>query len=157
MSSGLFGVDFFITWVYSDPEFSRRIRNWDTLRWIDANRREAWICVGDFADITHHKEKMGGRRKAQCKIDGFNDLISDLQVEDIGIKGQLYTWSNNRGGSDRVKERLDRVLGNRKWCSKFYKCQRINELTIGSDHSLIVLVLHHTNQKGMRQFQFEEI
>lgn len=45
VSSGLFGANIFITWVYGDPDFSRRIRNWDTLRWNDSNRRESWICA----------------------------------------------------------------------------------------------------------------
>lgn len=146
----LFGVNFLATWVYGDPDFSRRRQNWDTLKGLGASRREVWICMGDFNDITHHREKIGGRRNDQCKIDDFNDLIADLQVEDLGFKGQLHTWSNNRRGSKRVMERLDRVLGNRNWCSSFPKAQYINEWVIGSVHSPIVLELEYTDQRGRK-------
>lgn len=52
-------MDFYITWVYGDPDFSRRVRNWETLRDVGINRSEPWICVGDFDDIVHHKENWG--------------------------------------------------------------------------------------------------
>lgn len=51
----------------------------------------------------------------------FNAMIDDIQMEDIGYKGQMHTWSNNRRGVERILERLDRVLGNRLWCSNYLK------------------------------------
>lgn len=113
--------------------------------------------MGDFNDISHHHEKLMGRRKNQHKLDGFNKLLSDLEVDDIGCKGQRFTWSNNRGGLERVMERLDRRVGNRNWCANFYKCQCINELAIESDHSPIIISLCHNDQNGRKHFRFEEM
>lgn len=53
-------------------------------------------------------------------------------------------------------ESLDRALGN-KWCSMLSKCQCINEFAIGSDHSPIVILLNHSDQRGRRRFRFEEM
>lgn len=57
------GTEFLVTWVYGDPDFQRRIRNWEDLRMICLNRRDPWLCTGDFNDTSHHREKFGGRRK----------------------------------------------------------------------------------------------
>lgn len=58
------------------------------------------------------EKKKGGRLKDQHKIDGFNELIGNIRMEDIGFKGKRFTWSNSRRGGDRIQELLDRVLGN---------------------------------------------
>lgn len=63
VDSSSFGGCFYITWVYGDADFARRARNWQTLRAIGVNRRDAWICLGDFNDISHRWEKTGGIRK----------------------------------------------------------------------------------------------
>lgn len=90
------GNEFSITWVYGDPDFALRRQNWVELRRIGATLFAPWLCLGDFNDIANHGEKLGGRRKYQRKIDEFNDLLADLHLEDIGFKGQTFTWSNNR-------------------------------------------------------------
>lgn len=40
-------------------------------------------------------------------MDAFNSMIEDIQMEDLGAKGQEFTWSNNRRGEEKVYERLD--------------------------------------------------
>lgn len=78
-------------------------------------------------------------------------------MEDLGYKGQMQTWSNNRRGTDRVMERLDRVFANRHWSSLFLKAQCFNGPMVGSDHAPIQLVLEYKNHKGNRRFRFEEM
>lgn len=78
-------------------------------------------------------------------------------MEDICFKRQMHTWSNNRRGVERIVERLDQVLGNRKWCYNYPKAQCINELAIGSDHSPVELILDYNDKKGKRRFRFEQM
>lgn len=134
-----------------------RLLNWETLRHLGVNRREPWICVGDFNEIASHSKKVGGRRKDQFKIDCFTSLNEDIHMEDMGFKGQMHTWSNNRRGNDRIMERLDRVLANLSWCLKFSKAQCVNGLAIGSDHSPVELILNFCDSKGRRRFRFEQM
>lgn len=56
-----FGREFFMTCVYGDPVFENRMGNWEQLVGIGRNRTSPWICLGDFNDISHHREKIGGR------------------------------------------------------------------------------------------------
>lgn len=95
--------------------------NWDRLRAISRNRTQPWLAVGDFNDIVSNREKVGGRPKEQRKIDGFNRLLDDLALGDVGFKGNMFTWSNNRGGTERIAERLDRALANEEWFRLFPK------------------------------------
>lgn len=117
LSGAVFKGDIKASWIYGDPDCGRRSINWETLNQIGVNMLEPWLCAGDFNDITHHREKLGGRPKDQHKMDGFNDLISTIGMEDLGCKGHRFTWSNNRRGDDRIQERLDRALGNQSWWS----------------------------------------
>lgn len=146
-----------VTWVYGDPNPASRVLNWETLRHIWQNRVVTWICAGDFNDIAHYSEKIGGRRKDQYKIDNFTALIEDIHMEDLGYKGQMHTWSNNKRGADRIVERLDRFLGNMGWCQLYTNAQCINELAIGSYHSPVELVLDYNDGKGWRRFRFEDM
>lgn len=79
-------------------------------------------------------------------------LITDLQMEDMGFKGQRFTWSNNRTGPDRVMERLDRGISNNNWGFLLPRSQCINELAIGSDHSPVIVLLNMAEGRGEDDF-----
>lgn len=55
-------------------------------------------------------------------------MIDDIRMEDLGAKGQVFNWSNNRTGDERVYERLNRVLTNSKWATYYMDDMCINEL-----------------------------
>lgn len=157
VGGSIIGEECFITWVYGDPEPSQRTRNWEQLTNIGRNHRVPWMCASDFNDISQHSEKIGGRRKDQCKIDQFNKLIEDIQMEDLGFKGQMQTWTNNRRGADWVMERLDRVLVNRAWGSICPQALCVNGLIVRSDHAPLEIIMELNEQRGPRIFRFEEM
>lgn len=121
ISSTWMGRDFLATWVYGYSDQARRARNWEKLKMIQANRRDPCICLGDFNDISHHDKKIGGQRKDQRMIDEFSNMLMQLQVDDIGFKGQRWTWSNNRRGNNKISKSLDQILANTSWCYHFPK------------------------------------
>lgn len=51
---------FFLTCVYGDPVRGRRKWVWEKLINIGIQRDEAWVLVGDFNELRHHEEKLGG-------------------------------------------------------------------------------------------------
>lgn len=59
------GHNMHMTWVYGDPKFNNRIKNWNILRSVGRGRRGPWICVSVFNDISSQHEKSGGRVKNQ--------------------------------------------------------------------------------------------
>lgn len=138
----------FVSWIYGDPDFGRRVHNWNRLRVIGTNRRQTWICMGYFNDISNHCEKIGGSRKNQRKMEALLSMQEDLHLRDMGFKRQMHTWTNNRGGVDYIVERLDRMLANEAWSTTLPRAQCLNDLIIGSDHAPITLVLDHVESKG---------
>lgn len=121
------------------------------------NRINPWVILADFNDISHQWEKVGGRRKNQSKMDGFDRLIDDLRVGDIGFKGQMHTRSNNRAGDDRIVERLDRVLANAEWRNLFPRATCLHGVALGSDHVPIHLKLDRAERRGSKVFKFEDM
>lgn len=69
-------------------------------------------------------------------------MIEDIQMEDLGAKGQTFTWANKRRGRERINERLDCILISSLWANKFTNAPCIKELAIGSHHSPLILVTH---------------
>lgn len=74
-------------------------------------------------------------------------------MEDLGFKGQMQTWTNNRRGTDWVMERLERVLVNRVWGSVCPQAQRLSGLIVGSNQAPLEL----DEQRGKIRFRFEEM
>ncbi|GKV14343.1 hypothetical protein SLEP1_g25239 [Rubroshorea leprosula] len=63
----------------------------------------------------------------------------ELQVQEIGFKGNPYTWTNSRLGPANVQHRLDKALENLDWFRCYPHAQVLHELKIGSDHSPLIL------------------
>lgn len=62
-----------------------------------------------------------------------------------------------RDGLHRIKERLERALVNLAWTNTFLKTQVINEPSIGSDHSFIMIDTDWVDLQGTRFFKFEHM
>ncbi|KAF7806998.1 putative N-acetyltransferase [Senna tora] len=104
-------------------------------------RNAPWCCVGYFNEILSQSEKEGVCLHSQNQIDVFRSFIDQNCLIDLPLKGCRFTWSNNRE-QGCVKEKIDRVLANRKWLNMFPNAV-INALpAIGSDHSPLVVMLN---------------
>jgi hypothetical protein len=70
---------------------------------------QQWIIGGDFNLIRPWKIRKEGVHDGYIESD-FKELIDQLHLIDILLKGGWYTWSNRRGGTTHVAECLDRFL-----------------------------------------------
>ena len=69
-----------------------------------------WICMGDYNEIMHAKEKEGGGVQPDGQMRAFCEVINKCQMRDLGYVGLDYTWSRRLGSRGWVRERLDRAL-----------------------------------------------
>lgn len=67
-------------------------------------------------------------------MDAFNNMIGESELVNVGFKGQSFTWCNNRENKERLRQRIDRGLVNKKWIESFPDMTIFHKLTIGSDH-----------------------
>ena len=64
--------------------------------------QEQWMCMGDFNTPLYHSEKRGGNRECQKILQDLNDFMRKLDFMDVELRGNPYTWTNNRKGEDLI-------------------------------------------------------
>lgn len=97
-----------------------------------------------------------GRPKQQRMMNAFNEMMQETRLVDLGYKGQSFTWSNNREGDQRIRERIDRAIANRDWVRKFPAITIIHKLIMESDHCPIIIELEPKGKRGQKPFRFEK-
>lgn len=72
-------------------------------------------------------------------MDNFRLALEDCELNDLGFSGPKFTWTNKRGGSDLIQERLDKCVCNVGWRNLF-PLASVSHLDFWkSDHRPIVL------------------
>ncbi|GMP66668.1 hypothetical protein CsSME_00026935 [Camellia sinensis var. sinensis] len=94
-----------ISFIYAPPNRSKRREFWKLLIDQAKNSNYPWICVGDFNQIGSMWEKLGGAECSRSQIDGFQAVIFECELMDLGFKGCAYTWTNHQGGEANIRER----------------------------------------------------
>lgn len=103
-----------------------------------------------------HFEKKGPIPHPDSLIRGFNDVLHDYELSDLGMVGYDYTWERGKGTYHWVEECLDRAVTSTDWCRLFMEATVRNCLTFTSDHSAIFLNLEVLSvRKRGKQFKFE--
>ena len=78
---------------------------------------------------------------------------------DLGFIGYKFTWNSRRPRAANTKERLDRVVANEVWRSKFPGTTVTHIISYALDHLPLILQNHvppKSIYKGRRGFKFKE-
>ncbi|KAF9593546.1 hypothetical protein IFM89_024135 [Coptis chinensis] len=110
---------FFLSCVYGNSKSCVRRLQWPVLTMFKPNNNESWLLMGDFNEITCPEEKCGGKPFNYPKVRFFLDMIDDCELFDLGFVGSIYTWTNKQNGRHRIWERIDRMMANEGWRSRF--------------------------------------
>ena len=124
---------------------------------IKPTRSMPWLYLGDFNEITHQREKVGAANRPYRQMVQFRNALSFCNLYDLGFTGDRFTWSNNRGGRQFTKERLDRACGNTTWLNHFAN-HKVSHLDCSqSDHKPILVQTTDTRTIGKKKriFRFE--
>ncbi|KAM6590452.1 hypothetical protein CsatA_013057 [Cannabis sativa] len=145
-----------ITGMYGEPRRNLRWQTWNLIRELKTRIDYPWCIIGDLNNIVSQEDKHGGNRYPRNLIEGFLQVLSDCDLIDMEIVGHPYTWEKNRGGSNWIEVRLDRVLISSSWFQKFSNAKLYNLHHSTSDHSPIFLEPEAPVQRGgIRSFKFE--
>ncbi|KAF9613315.1 hypothetical protein IFM89_006825 [Coptis chinensis] len=87
-------------------------------------------------------------------LNDFRDCISESQLMEIPNTGFLYTWWNKQVGRFKIMGKLDRMLCNAEWCSKFQGWNYKVGSRICSDHSPIMGCGINVPSPGNMPFKF---
>lgn len=97
-----------------------------------------WLLMGDFNSILNSQERVGGSQVRPSHFVDFHDCIEVVGLFDMRFTGSYLTWINRQ--EHRISSKLDRVLVNAEWCTKFpdFEAEFVN-LGITSDHSHMII------------------
>lgn len=141
---------------YSYPERSRQKASWDLLRSLSISSMLPWCCIGDYNDLLSSDEKKGRVPHPEWCLRGFRETVLDCDLHDITMDGYQYTRSRSKGTERAVEERLDRAMGTTHWFAIFPFARVQNLVADISDHSPILLVTDHVEERKVgRRFYFE--
>lgn len=130
----------------------KRLESWANLRPLRGTSSLPWLVIGHFIS-----KKEGGSLQPRQQIEGFIDTINWCGFWDIGFSRPKFTWIYHKLDGTQIRERLDRALASKDWCSRFPAAKLIHLTSIASNHSPLLLWLSPTSRKRkMRKvFRFE--
>ncbi|XP_019238885.1 PREDICTED: uncharacterized protein LOC109218942 [Nicotiana attenuata] len=104
--------------IYAQNDGHQRENLWRDHRQINIPTQETWLLSGDFNNVLSSKDIIGSPVTA-AEIQGFKDVIDDLQLTPLRAKGWNYTWTNKQGTGSRVYSKIDWALGNYQWIQQY--------------------------------------
>ncbi|PKU84134.1 hypothetical protein MA16_Dca024167 [Dendrobium catenatum] len=146
-----------ITTVYGNKEAHKRRFLWDCIQ-EQSQRKIPSVIGGDFNCILSQEEKRGGKKFvfSQGSLEMLK-FMNDNDYHDIGMVVPRYTWCNNKVGSGRILERLDRCLLNSMAIQRIQIAIVRHLARLASDHYPIVLKLFDETRSLARSIKFEDV
>lgn len=106
------------TGFYGNSVTERRKESWKLLSRLGDLCDLPWVCGGDFNEILSGEEKVGGNMRRQSLLDDFRGALDHCALRDLGCKGGVFTWCNERNPPHTVWVRLDRFCANSRWIDR---------------------------------------
>jgi hypothetical protein len=109
---------------------------------------DKWLLVGDFNLILQASDKSNDNLNRRL-MGAFRDLVHDLRLKELNLRGRKFTWSN-----DRTQTRVDRAFCTAEWdlMKPNVYLQALSSRV--SDHCPLFITGHETVKK-FRGFRFE--
>ena len=118
---------------------SRHGESWSLLQHLATQCSLPWVCLGDFNELLTVVEKKGCLTRSESQMKKFRDTLGVCGLRDLGFRGSPYTWCNQRLGTARTFERLDRCVATVVWQQCFTRYEVSHIIPPVSDHLMLKL------------------
>lgn len=122
---------------------------------IGIDREEAWCLVGDFNELMHSSETLGGPSREEASFYPFRTMVNSCRVQELPSSGNKFSWAGWREGV-WVQSQLDRIFGNADWFTLFPRAHMEYLEMVGSDHRPIFIRLAGRSEPGRGRFMFHK-
>lgn len=108
------GTSFLATFVYGEPDHTKRNAFWSTLSALHPEPKGPWFLTGDFNELIDNSEKKGGPVRSEGIFGAFRSFLSESDLFDLKHSGNYFSCRDKRR-SHLVCCRLDRSFSNPEW------------------------------------------
>ncbi|XP_071685392.1 uncharacterized protein [Lolium perenne] len=149
------------TGIYGEPRTELRTKTWEALYYLRRQDDLPWLCAGDFNEILHPGEQLGGNPRCEAQMERFRECLEMCGLADMGFQGYPYTWENRREGADNIQVRLDRGTATASFL-ELYPLSHVEHIaTEESDHMALIIRVTGLSGGGHkfqpRGFMYEEM
>jgi exonuclease III len=128
------------TGIYGYPKTQEKFLTCQLINDLSCiNNNPNWCLFGDFNILLSSDEKSGGNPLDPNLTTSFRNTISLCDLQDLGYKGNTFTWTNRQQGDHLIEARLDRFLATTSWKTMFPNHNNSHLLRYQSDHCPILL------------------
>ncbi|GKE27956.1 RNA-directed DNA polymerase, eukaryota, reverse transcriptase zinc-binding domain protein [Tanacetum coccineum] len=114
-----------------------------------------WVLMGDWNVSLHLEDHSEGGSSKTCDVIEFQEYLEHIKVEDLNCSGIHFTWVQSRQNpSSGILKKIDRVIGNVEFMSKFPNSHALFLPHLTSDHSPAVLIFPKVMNKKHKAFRF---
>lgn len=103
---------FMLTCLYGPNDDVLRLEFLKELRQVRELNQLPWMVVSDFNLVRDLNETTGGSRNLGSILE-FNHLMEELELWEVPLQGQEFTWSSKRPTPTFYK--IDRILLSQHW------------------------------------------
>ncbi|KAJ9536534.1 hypothetical protein OSB04_un000286 [Centaurea solstitialis] len=147
---------FFITFVYGANNLHERKSLWSNLRKAKVLMGDRpWVILGDFNSMLFPHDGFGGCSRRNASMEDFFACVEDIEVVDIVYTGVNYTWTQKPRGGEGLHRKLDRILANTDFLSKFDGSSASFQPRGLSDHAVGILEVKCVKCKRNVGFKFD--
>lgn len=147
------GKVFHSTFVYGEPDTSKRLAVWTSLCDIASTRDFPWFLTGDFNEITNNSEKSGGPERPESSFNNFRSFLSTCDLFDLKHTGNFLSWRGKRH-THLAHCRLDRAMANSSWSDMFPNGRSHYLQLEASDHRPLISTFDSKKKKSSRIFRY---
>ncbi|GJX12117.1 hypothetical protein Tco_0201976 [Tanacetum coccineum] len=130
----------FVSFIYAaNSPIERRVLWMD----LEIHKRvvngSPWVLMGDFNVALNLEDYYSGFSIMTTEMIEFKDCVSKIVVMDINSSRIHYTWNQKQKGNGGVLKKLDRIMGNIKFCDAYKDVYAVFQPYRILDYSLYVL------------------
>ena len=143
--------------VYAANEAITRKELWEELLLLSVSlsgNGKPWIMLGDFNQVlcpAEHSQATSLNVNRRMKV--FRDCLFEAELCDLVFKGNTFTWWN-KSATRPVAKKLDRILVNESWCSRFPSAYAVFGEPDFSDHASCGVIINPLMHREKRPFRF---
>ncbi|XP_022024397.1 uncharacterized protein LOC110924709 [Helianthus annuus] len=145
----------FCTIVYAANYYVSRRELWNHLLLHKVLvRDDPWVMLGDFNSALYLEDKSMGCSSVSASMREFQECVVGLEMLDVNRSGLHFTWSQKPKKGIGLMKKIDRIMGNSQFISKFPNAVALFHPARLSDHCSCVLKIQDSTSLKHKPFKF---